>query len=201
MYHCMDKTKVREFFDRLAPSWDENLIVYEDKMEAILDAARIGEGCRVLDVACGTGVMVNFCLRRNVASIDGIDISPAMIDICQGKYIADERVRLVCADAELYDFDKRYDCVLVFNAFPHFPDPQGLVSHLARFVEPGGTVTIAHDMGRKQLDSHHSGAASAVSHGMMHEDDVVALFDSRFAVHVRVSTPDLFIVSATKACA
>ena len=198
MYNCMDKTKIRGFFDRLAPEWDQNLVIYEDKMERILDAAHVEAGCSVLDVACGTGVMIDYYLARDASEVTGIDISPAMLQICETKYADETRVSLICGDAESVDLGRQYDCVMVFNAFPHFPDPQGVIAHLSKYVASGGTITVAHDMGRKQLDSHHSGTASAVSHGMMHEDDVAALFDERFDIIVKTSTVDLFIVTAQR---
>ena len=198
MFNCMDKVKIREFFDRLAPQWDQNLVIYEDKMDRILDAAHVVAGCSVLDVACGTGVMMGYYLKHDVSRVTGIDISSAMIEICEGKYASDARVNLICGDAEIVDFGQQYDCVMVFNAFPHFPDPKSVISHLSKYVAPRGTITVAHDMGRKQLDCHHSGTASAVSHGMMHEDDVAALFDDSFEVYEKVSDPNIFIVSARR---
>ena len=198
MYNCMDKGAIRDFFDRLASSWDEQLIVDEAKMGTILDAAEINSGSRVLDVACGTGVMVDFYLAREVSQVTGIDLSPEMARICRDKYRDDKRVEILCGDAELYDFNDERDAVMVFNAFPHFPDPEGLIEHLSRFVRCGGTLTVAHDMGRKKLDDHHSGTASAVSHGMMHEDDIAELFGDAFDIAVKVSTPDLFIVTGRR---
>lgn len=52
----IDKADVIEFFDRCAPSWDAELIRSDRKINIILDNAGVGEGSRVLDVACGTGV-------------------------------------------------------------------------------------------------------------------------------------------------
>ena len=198
MLECVDKAKVRDFFDRLAPKWDDQLIVWPEKMERILDAACIGEGANVLDVACGTGVMVDFYLQRGVSHVTGIDFSTNMAGLCRRKYADEPRVDVVCADAELHEYGHMYDAVMVFNAFPHFPKPRVLIEHLETYVEPGGTLTVAHDMGRKRLDDHHSGVASSVSHGMLHEDDVAALFDSQFSVDVKLSEPDIFIVSATR---
>ena len=54
----VDKEKIREFFDRCAPSWDEELVVDEQVINAILDNAGVEKDKDVLDVACGTGVMI-----------------------------------------------------------------------------------------------------------------------------------------------
>ena len=82
----MEKKDVIEFFDRCAPTWDAEMIKKDEIIEAILDNAEVGEGMDVLDVACGTGVMIPYYLKRNVSSVTGIDISPEMAKIAAGKY-------------------------------------------------------------------------------------------------------------------
>ncbi len=198
MYNCMDKREIRKFFDGLAPTWDDYLICDEEKMDRILDAARICQGSSVLDVACGTGVMIAQYLKREASQITGIDLSPSMASLCQLKYAGIGAVDVIRGDADSYDFAQLFDCVMIFNAFPHFPDPQATISHLSLFVKEGGTLTVAHDMGRKKLDEHHSGVASSVSHGMMHEDDIAALFGDEFEISVKVSEPDIFIVTGVR---
>lgn len=64
----IDKADVIEFFDRCAPSWDAELIRSDRKINIILDNAGVGEGSRVLDVACGTGVLIPDYIRRGAVS-------------------------------------------------------------------------------------------------------------------------------------
>ena len=72
---------VREFFDARAALWDEKMVINEEVIRIILDKAGVEKGKDILDVACGTGVMIPFYLQRDVSSIDGIDISPEMVKI------------------------------------------------------------------------------------------------------------------------
>ena len=76
----IDKREVIAFFDRCAPAWDAGMVRHEPVIEAILDNAGVGSGMRVLDVACGTGVLFPDYLARG-ASVTGIDISPEMARI------------------------------------------------------------------------------------------------------------------------
>lgn len=74
----MDKRNVIEFFDRLAPGWDDDQVIKDRIIERILDNAHIGANDEVLDVACGTGVLFPYYMKRDVASVTGVDISPEM---------------------------------------------------------------------------------------------------------------------------
>lgn len=132
----IDKADVIEFFDRCAPSWDAGLIRSDRKINIILDNAGVREGSRVLDVACGTGVLIPDYIRRG-ADVTGIDISPEMIKLAERKY-AGTGVRFICGDIETADVGQGFDAIVVYNAFPHFPDPERLITHLSGLLAEGG---------------------------------------------------------------
>ena len=69
---------VIEFFDRLAPGWDADMVRREDVIAKILDNAEVSAGKSVLDVACGTGVLIPDYLARGVSGVTAIDIAPSM---------------------------------------------------------------------------------------------------------------------------
>ena len=57
------KTDVIDFFDRCAPTWDAEMVRSDEKINIILNNAGVHSGSRVLDVACGTGVLVpDYCV-------------------------------------------------------------------------------------------------------------------------------------------
>ena len=194
---AIDKADVVAFFNQLASGWDAAQIREEDKITAILDAAGVVAGAKVLDVACGTGVLIPDYVEREVASVTGVDISEEMIRIAREKFV-DERIEFLCADVEEADLASDYDVCMVYNAFPHFPNPSKLIGVLASHLKHGGRLTIAHSMSRKQLDSHHSGPAAKVSNGLMSEDDLALLFGAHFDVDVKVSNDQMYIVSGVK---
>ena len=41
----------------------------DSKMNEILDVAKISSGKSVLDIACGTGVMIDYYIERNVSKV------------------------------------------------------------------------------------------------------------------------------------
>ena len=193
----MTKDEVREFFDRLAPYWDAEMIRNEDAIRRILDNGGIGPGVHVLDVACGTGVLFGDYLARDVADVVGVDISPEMVRIAK-ENCSDPRVRVYCADVEEFQTDQLFDCCMVYNAFPHFPDPEKLIAALAALVVPGGRLSIAHGMSREQIHEHHSGEAVRVSRDLPEIQQLAELFAPWFDVDIQISDDEMYQVSGVK---
>ena len=193
----MNKNDVIEFFDAQAPKWDEGMIRYDDVIDVILDNAGIRAGVDVLDVACGTGVLFPDYLKRGVGSLTAIDISPKMAEIARSKF-ADRKVRVLCGDVEQMDAQERFDCIVVYNAFPHFPDPDGLIRKLSSMLKDGGVLTVAHGMSRAQIDYHHSGSAHSISNGLMHEDELAEIFAKYLTVTVKISDERMYQVAGKK---
>ena len=194
----MDKQSVIEFFDKCAPTWDAEMIKSDAIINRILDNAEVGEGMDVLDVACGTGVMFDYYLSRNVASVTGIDISPEMAKIAAEKYVGEPKIQVVCGDVEEFPFDKKFDRIVVYNAFPHFPHPKRLIKILSELLKEDGRLTVAHGASREAIDGHHSGAASKVSNGLMAAESLKRIFDARFDVEVMISNRHMYQVSGVK---
>ena len=194
----MEKKDIIEFFDRCAPTWDAEMIKNDEIIGKILDNAEVQEGQHILDVACGTGVMFDYYLDRNVSSVTGIDISPEMAKIAQSKYADNPKVTVICGDVEEAVFSQKFDHIVVYNAFPHFPYPKRLIKRLAHLLKDEGRMTIAHGMSRAAIDNHHSGSASKVSNGLMAADQLKKLFDAHFDVEIMISNDRMYQVSGVK---
>ncbi len=193
----MNKQEIIAFFDHMAPQWDGDMIRSDEIINRILDGAEVTRGKSVLDVACGTGVLFPDYLQRQVASVTAIDISPEMAKIAAGKY-PDAPIRVLCGDVENTAFDRKFDCIMVYNAFPHFPDPQHLIESLAGLLAPGGTLTVAHGMSREAIDHHHEGAASAVSRGLMSSEELTQIFAQYLKVTKSISDDRMYQVTGKK---
>lgn len=194
----MSKEDVVEFFDKEADTWDSHMVRDDRIINTILNYADICEGTNVLDVACGTGVVIPDYLKRGAKKVIGVDISPKMIKIALSKF-HDERVEFINADIEELVVEKCYDRYVIYNAFPHFEYPERLIRHLSESLPDGGRLTIAHSMSRKQLNKHHSGRAKGVSHNLMSEQELAALMKPYFNVDVMVSDEEMYVVSGSKA--
>lgn len=191
----MKKTDIAAFFDNCAPWWDSDIIRNEDVIEKILDNGGIYKGIDVLDVACGTGVLFPDYEKRGVASVTGIDISPEMARIAASKF---PQYKVICGDVEETAFDKKFDAIMVYNAFPHFPDPARLIARLASLVKVGGRLSVAHGMSRAALQNHHAGRAAQVSIDLLHEEELKAIFEPYFEVDVVISDDKMYQVSGVR---
>ena len=192
----IEKKEVIEFFDRLASDWDAGLIRNEEIINTILDNAGVTVGKDVLDVACGTGVLIPDYLKRKVRSVTGVDISPKMAEIAKEKF-PQKQVTILCGDVEATEFGKKFDCIVIYNAFPHFPDPERLIKRLSGLLQTGGTLTVAHGMSREKIDAHHHGTAHHVSNGLMSADDLAAIIEKHLAVSTVLSDEKMYQVVGT----
>ena len=166
----MDKHTLITFFDRAAPDWDARMVTDDRKIEYILDQAGVCADSVVLDVACGTGVLFPYYLRRNPARVIAVDISPETL----------------C------------DCCVVYNAFPHCENPSTLIACLARWVRPGGRITVAHSMSLDALHRHHAGRAEHVSRPMLSPQELAALLAPWFSVDTALADEEKYVVSGVR---
>ena len=190
----INTSEVIEFFDRLAPGWDADLIRNDEIINIILDNAGVTAGKDILDVATGTGVLIPDYLQRSAGSVTGIDISSGMAEIAKEKFRGQD-VEIICGDVEETDFGRQFDCVVVYNAFPHFPDPERLIARLAALLKPGGRLTIAHGMSREKINAHHHGAAQHVSNGLMRAEDLAQIFEKYLTVTTVISDERMYQVT------
>ena len=189
----MNKNDVIQFFNDHAETWDEHSIRNQKVVDYILDEAGVKEGVSVLDVACGTGELFGDYQNRKVGILMGVDIASKMLEVARRKY---PYVSTICADATELQLQSRFDCIVVYNAFPHFPYPEKLIHAMSHLLKPGGRLTIAHGMSRAAIDKHHEGEAKKISMGLMKAEDLAKLMGRYLTVDKVVSDKEKYLVSA-----
>ena len=191
----MEKKDIIDFFDNLAEDWDADQVSKDEIIGKILKNGEVVPHKDILDIACGTGVLFPFYFERNINSITGIDISPEMVKIAKQKFPETE---IICGDAEEYQFDKKFDIIMIYNAFPHFPNPHKLAANLAEYLKENGRISIAHSMSRAQLQKHHSGSASKISLELPTAEDLAEFLKPYFNIDVIISDDEMYQVSGIK---
>lgn len=195
----MNKKDIIDFFDSAAELWDENMVKTQWKTDKILNTAEVFEDCRVIDIACGTGVLIPDYMKRGVSRCVGVDISSKMLDIAREKYKSLENVEFLLEDAEKLQLTEEFDCAVLYNAFPHFVNPEKLFASVLKSLKRGGRFTIAHSMSREDLIKHHSGAARNVSVILPTVNELEKMMSRFFKVDVAISDDEIYIVSGKKA--
>jgi len=166
------------------------------KIGFILDAAHVVPGARVLDVACGTGVLFADYMARNTAHVTAVDISPEMARIA-GSKAEGTPISVLCGDAQALNLPEPFDCCVIYNAFPHFTSPEMLIARMAALLRTGGTLCIAHGMSLDALHKHHERARS-VSREMFTAEALSAMMAPYFDVETAVSDDEKFVIAGTK---
>jgi SAM-dependent methyltransferase len=111
--------------------------------ELVIAAAGVGEGTRLLDVACGTG-NATIPAARAGAQATGLDLTPKLLDEARARAEAEGvQIDFVEGDAEALPFDDASFDVVV-STFGHMfaPRHQQAADELVRVSRDGGTIAL-----------------------------------------------------------
>ncbi len=136
-------------------SWqvsDDAAVVYEQKFvpalfgswpPSVADAAGIGSGDHVLDVACGTGVLAREASKRvgPEGSVTGLDLNEGMLAVAKR---VQPDVDWRQGDAAALPFeDDHFDVVVSQFALMYFPERVAALREMWRVLKPGGHLAVA----------------------------------------------------------
>lgn len=108
--------------------------------EALVEAAGIAPGTRVLDVGCGSGEFLAFVAERGAIAL-GCDPAPGMLAVAAR--VAPSAELRTGGFGALPWSPGEVDVVVAVNALAFAPDPDAAVAEAARLVGVGGRVAIA----------------------------------------------------------
>ena len=107
----------------------------------LCDAAGLSAGQKVLDVACGTGIVARTAAGRvGPAHVTGVDLNQAMLTVA--RRVRDDIDWRQGDAAALPLADRSCDAVLCQMALMFFPDRIGALREMARVAVPAGTVAV-----------------------------------------------------------
>jgi len=194
----VEKEEVISFFDSLASGWDADMVRDEDVIRTILDNAGVCPGNRVIDIACGTGVLIPDYLSRGASYVKAVDISPEMVRIASRKFSGLDSVEIVCCDAETSDLGLGFDNIVIYNAFPHFSNPRNLFRNLVSALGVGGVLTVAHGMSRERVNLHHKRCSDKVSSSLMPAEDLASIMSEFLMVDTVTSNDSMYQICGIK---
>lgn len=114
---------------------------------ALMACAALRPGERVLDVACGTG-LIAFAAAAAVGpagEVMGVDLSGRMVESA-GRQALERNIanaRFARMDAERLDLpDAGFDVVLCALGLMYLPDPEQALREMRRVLRPGGRIVL-----------------------------------------------------------
>lgn len=111
----------------------------------LLDAADLREGERVLDVACGTGLIARLAAEQVGASgsVTGIDVAPDMIDVARTISPEGTQIDWHVGDAASLPLpDESYDVVFCQMGLMFMEDRGSALAEMRRVLAQGGRIVV-----------------------------------------------------------
>jgi ubiquinone/menaquinone biosynthesis C-methylase UbiE len=139
------RDQVIEQFTRQAAGYAGSTTIRDEAALGLLVRwSEVSASERVLDVACGPGVVA--CAFARVArAVTGVDVTPAMLTKAREQA---DKLGLQNVDWRLAEIpplpwpDAAFDVVVSRYAFHHMADPLGVLREMARVCVPGGRVVV-----------------------------------------------------------
>jgi ubiquinone/menaquinone biosynthesis C-methylase UbiE len=137
-----------EIFDDWPERYDEwfetpiGKLVREYESRLLRDMVRPGNGERILDVGCGTGIFTLDFLGAK-ARVTGLELSLPMLRRA-GRKAAGLPFHMVQGDMRTLPFiNNSFDKTISVTAIEFIEDGRGAVAELSRVTRPGGLVVVA----------------------------------------------------------
>jgi len=111
-------------------------LLYRAKF-ALQQIRKIGDINRVLDIACGIGVLVNLLNLKNFKA-DGIDSSSAAV----GHARIHHKGNFYLNSIGNFKPDYKYDCITATQIIEHIRNPGKFLNDIQKFLAPGGYIYI-----------------------------------------------------------
>ncbi|MGF2733947.1 class I SAM-dependent methyltransferase [Marinobacter sp. DUT-1] len=133
-------------FETVAETYEQLLVpaLFGQWAAAVANSASVREGQRVLDVACGTGVLARTLAMRvgPEGIVAALDINPAMLAVARKKGAQAIEWREGPAEQLPYG-DAQFDAVVSQFGLMLFPSPERALQEMMRVLVPGGRLAVA----------------------------------------------------------
>ncbi|MFZ4828321.1 MAG: class I SAM-dependent DNA methyltransferase [Phototrophicaceae bacterium] len=134
-------TEVVEGYGEWATTYEQTVLDLMDlRLLGQLSQVSWGSAQAILDLACGTGRIGAWLQQRTVAPLDGIDLTPQMLEQAHAKQIYRQLFRGDITHTTLADAS--YDLCIQSLADEHLPALAPLYAEAARLTRPSGEFVL-----------------------------------------------------------
>jgi len=158
--------KRKDFFNMHARKWDDmwykdastgQYIKHKKGFERLFNLLPLKEGDSVLDVGCGTGILVPFILNRikDKGVLYELDYAHEMLRINCNLH-REKNVNFILAEAENTPFKIYvFDLIICFCCFPHFHDKKNALLSMVKTLKRDGFFVVSHFDSSEELNMRH----------------------------------------------
>ena len=190
--------EVRDYFDSIAPNWDSNQPDKNKIIRSLIDKIGVKKGDAILDLACGTGTITGILHEFSSQEVYGLDLSPKMIEIARQKYQGQDWAYFESGDFLTWENERKFDLIVLYNAYPHFKDPSLLSECFYKHLNEGGKFAIIHSLGRKELDMHHANVPHEVSRSLSSPKEEAKYFEKNFTISIQEEGEHFYLLAGFK---
>ena len=144
---------VRKGYNKIAEKYNKQRKIYQSKPLLLKFLKHIPKNSKVLDLGCGTGIVVAKFLDRKGCKVTGIDFSNGMLKLARKNI---PNVKLIKMDIAKMKFkENSFDGAVSFYAIIHIPRKyhQKIYKNLHKILKPGG-ILFANASGTKTWEEN-----------------------------------------------
>lgn len=191
----------KTLFNELAARWDDLRAADDNKIADLVRMAGLDAGDAVLDVGCGTGVLLPHLLAAvgETGRVTAIDFAENMINRAKAKIGRRDNIAFVVGDIWSFRPECVYDTVFCFNFFPHADDKPVFVARILDLLKECGSFVIMHDMPRAAVNAIHQDSR-VVTEDRLPDGTTVAwtLLEAGYEVQQVIDDEEKYFLKAVK---
>ncbi|MBT5266513.1 MAG: class I SAM-dependent methyltransferase [Rhodospirillaceae bacterium] len=145
-YQLSTPDDARTLYDEWAVTYDDELVSGNEYVAPVRMADTFAKYCgdkaaRIIDIGCGTGLGGEALAGLGYSQIDGLDLSPGMLEVAGGKGVYGALIEADMTKSIAVE-DATYDACVSVGAFTHSHiGPSGL-DQVMRITRPGAIISL-----------------------------------------------------------
>ena len=162
----------QKFFNHHAVDWDDDYSLEKiERIKNILSNSEIEYQGKILDVGCGTGILIPILKEISAPDSTIFELDFALEMLEKNKYKKENKnpnIFRINSDVHTLPFaDHSFDLAICFATLPHFWDKQKALMEIYRILSNQGYLVILHLMSSTQLNQLHASTGEIIKKDRM----------------------------------
>lgn len=142
MSEWSEKRRVIRHYDRIAETYESQYAEEQTtKINAILPHLHIDERSFILDVGCGTGILLPLVAKAQF--VVGVDMSPKLLRKARQHTRKFSNTHIICADSDFLPLQNNiFNMVFAITLLQNIPDPLATLEEVKRTSKSKAIITL-----------------------------------------------------------